>query len=377
MAILQGSTAGRGRRAAAGLATALLLRWVIPSPAPAGAGIKKDETVVFYPTVAHRAAGGKSWVIPVHGWVFEPEEDSLLRGAAVALTRRIITDEEGAHENPYFRKRIFPFLADSEGGREVSIRLGENIYPLGLSGPDGHFWGIINLSNADVGRLVSYHGLPDGWVKYQAAAGKDDGRVFKGAVRFVEEEGISVISDIDDTIKVSEVRDRKALARNTFLREFERVPGMGEVYRIWAVHEAVFHYVSAGPWQLYEALQEFINNNSFPPGSFHLKKFRVKDGSFLDLFASPEEYKPGVIRPIMETFRRRRFILVGDSGEKDPEVYGDIARRYPGQVARIYIRDVTGEGPEAERYGAAFRDIDPKAWMVFREAAELIEQPIP
>lgn len=62
---------------------------------------------------------------------------------------------------------------------------------------------------------------------------------------------------------------------------------------------------------------------------------------------------------------------MGDSGEKDPEIYGELARRHPEQIEAIYIRDVTGEGPEAERYGEAFRDVPEGKWRVFKEAGEL------
>ncbi|HKS36694.1 MAG TPA: App1 family protein, partial [Verrucomicrobiae bacterium] len=141
-----------------------------------------------------------------------------------------------------------------------------------------------------------------------------------------------------------------------------------EVYRDWSLRlNARFHYVSASPWQLYLPLAEFVRTNGFPEGTFHLKPFRVKDESFFDLFKSPEHYKPGVIEPLLKRFPGRRFVLVGDSGERDPEIYGALARRFPDQVKRVLIRDVTGEGPDAARYQKAFRDVPRERWVIFEK----------
>jgi phosphatidate phosphatase APP1 len=159
--------------------------------------------------------------------------------------------------------------------------------------------------------------------------------------------------------------------RSTFLDPFTAVPGMADVYRSWADKaKAQFCYVSASPWQLYLPLAEFVRSNGFPAGTFYLKQFRLKDENFWSLFQNPEKYKPVVIEPLMKRFPHRKFVLVGDSGERDPEVYGALARRYPGQVTRIFIRDVTDDEPE--RFKRAFRDLPPPCWKVFRQPSEII-----
>ena len=62
---------------------------------------------------------------------------------------------------------------------------------------------------------------------------------------------------------------------------------------------------------------------------------------FSAVFLGPQnQYKTGVIERILADFPRRRFLLVGDSGEQDPEIYGAIARKHPEQVERIFIRNV-------------------------------------
>jgi phosphatidate phosphatase APP1 len=189
-------------------------------------------------------------------------------------------------------------------------------------------------------------------------------------VRLIPPQGISVISDIDDTIKISGVTSKKELLTNTFLKEFRAVPGMVDFYRRLARNGTPFHYVSCSPWQLYPPLVEFMDKEGFPIGSLHLKSFRMKDQTFINLFRSPDTLKLRSIESIMKLYPERQFILIGDSGERDPEIYGDIARKYPGQILHIFIRSLEPAGDE-DRYQDAFRGIDQGHWTVFREAKEL------
>ncbi len=66
-------------------------------------------------------------------------------------------------------------------------------------------------------------------------------------------------------------------------------------------------------------------------------------------------------------------MLVGDSGESDPEIYGELARRHPDAVRLVSIRDVTGEGDDDVRYRAAFRDVPVERWRRFASPAELAD----
>jgi phosphatidate phosphatase APP1 len=158
---------------------------------------------------------------------------------------------------------------------------------------------------------------------------------------------------------------------NTFVRPFRPVPGMAELYRRLAAANATFHYVTGSPWQLYEPLRDFCRDAGFPRGSFHMKYFRLTDSSVLNIFGSQQEYKTRAIEEIVAALPGRRFVLVGDSGEQDPEVYGGIARNHPGQVAAIFIRNVTGETPKSDRFGKAFEGVPPDRWRLFDQPAEL------
>ena len=98
----------------------------------------------------------------------------------------------------------------------------------------------------------------NGYIRYHAVTGSAETREFSGTVRLLKPTGLSVISDIDDTVKVSNVTDRRSLLEHTFLLDFVQAPGMAALYDDWSVEDTAFHFVSSSPWQLYEPLQQSI-----------------------------------------------------------------------------------------------------------------------
>jgi len=222
-----------------------------------------------------------------------------------------------------------------------------------------------------MGVLRGRGAVRDGRLQFAAVMDEDDQRTFAGAVELLKPEGVSVISDIDDTIKISHVTDKTALLRATFIEPFAAAPGMADFYRELAAAGASFHYVSSSPWQLYEPLDEWMGEAGYPRGSLHLKAFRWKDSSIFELFKSSRKTKPPVIEQIMADLPRRRFIFIGDSGEHDPEIYGDLARQHPDRVRHLFIRNVTGEARDNPRMRDAFRDLPAERWTLFEDAAGL------
>ena len=343
-----------------------LLLGLFVSPATAFSQIGPDERVVFFPTAAHQSDDGKHWIATIHGWIHEPKEDNRLRDGAIRSLVRQIGLNPNPEEARILAERFRPFLVDNERGKEIRIRIAGKELSLPPSDAGGHFSEEIQLASSDVERFAIENRLVP-----QALTGRGDRRVFAGSVVLIPREGISVISDIDDTIKISEVRDRHKLLQNTFLREFQAVPGMSEAYRRWSAAGAEFHFVSSSPWQLYEDLDQFARKSGFPPATYHLKRFRLKDSSFLELFADPRTTKPPLIESLLAAYPQRRFVLVGDSGEYDPEVYGLIAGKFPAQVAKVYIRDVTNEPATSERYRQAFAQVPAGVWQIFTDPSVL------
>jgi len=78
-----------------------------------------------------------------------------------------------------------------------------------------------------------------------------------------------------------------------------------------------------------------------------------------------------VIASLVRMMPGRRFVLVGDSGEHDPEVYGAIARRFPRQIERVFIREMPGPKSTLRRYERAFRQLPAELWQIYRRPNEL------
>jgi phosphatidate phosphatase APP1 len=307
----------------------------------------------------------------LHWQVFELPSGNL--GANLLRPLIGLDDEEmTAAEKEIYRERMRGFLVDNERGKQVPVRLASQVVAPAKTEPGGHAWAsvIVPQEQAAPHIVTRSNGLAT--LPVQADTNQTQGRVFAGEVFLVPPSGWSVISDLDDTIKISQVSDRKELIRNTFCRPFKPVEGMAAVYQRWSRNERAFlHYVTASPWQLYEPLANFARDAGFPQGVWHMKPVRFTDRTALNLTASPESYKIPEISRILERYPQRQFILVGDSGEKDPEIYGELARRFPDRVRLILIREVSDDPVDGARYREAFRGLSPTTWKIFREAKEL------
>jgi len=88
---------------------------------------------------------------------------------------------------------------------------------------------------------------------------------------------------------------------------------------------------------------------------------------------SQRGYKSAVIERILADFPHRRFILVGDSSEEDPEIYAAAARKHGEQVLRIFIRRVDGSDASPGRFHATFEGLSPDRWRVFRHPQDLAD----
>jgi phosphatidate phosphatase APP1 len=94
-------------------------------------------------------------------------------------------------------------------------------------------------------------------------------------------------------------------------------------------------YVSSSPWNLYDMLEDFLDLHGVPEGPLFLKDWSPTT------LRDHDRHKIGVIRTLLATYPDLPFVLIGDSGERDPEIYRQVVREYPGRVRAIYIRDVT------------------------------------
>lgn len=144
-----------------------------------------------------------------------------------------------------------------------------------------------------------------------------------------------VISDVDDTILQSGVQRIGQLIQQTLTGSAltrTPFPGAPELYRDLAGDTNPVFYVSSSPWNLHAFLLGFLRHRRFPLGPLLLR----------DLLgtAAGHEQKAGRLEEILDLHPQLRFVLIGDSGERDPAIYAALARARPGRILAIYIREV-------------------------------------
>ncbi|KAK4896302.1 hypothetical protein LTR27_005825 [Elasticomyces elasticus] len=210
---------------------------------------------------------------------------------------------------------------------------------------------------------------------------------------FAEEEGWGIISDIDDTIKVTQSSDPIGILKNTFIVEKpDPIAGMPELYahilptlttnNNGSENAPPFFYLSASPYNLYPFLRHFLNAH-YPQGTTILRdaSWQNLGGLIASLQKNTKEYKVDRIVKIHSWFPHRKFIAIGDSTQSDPEAYGECARRFPGWIKAIFIRKVEGIALMDEktknadaRFEKAFEQLDRSLWHVFTEPSEVAER---
>jgi phosphatidate phosphatase APP1 len=157
-----------------------------------------------------------------------------------------------------------------------------------------------------------------------------------------------VISDIDDTVMFTGVAGKLKMMWRLFVQDAENrvaFPGVAELYR--AMHAGPsghernpMLYVSRAPWGIYDVLDEFFRMHNIPVGPMlFLREWGVSWKSPLPRKA--EDHKRELIGNMLALYKDLPFVLIGDSGQHDPEVYRQIVDEYPGRVTAVYIRNVS------------------------------------
>ncbi len=251
-------------------------------------------------------------------WVFgRVVTESVERGprAVRALLRLAARNWIGAPVTVRFRGRTASAVTGHDGQFEVELAAGE-------AGPFEPGWHVVEVEAPGVSGSGAVFVVPD-------------------------EAPFIVVSDFDDTLAVSHVTSRYRLIATTFFEDGETHPpvdGMPDLYRCLTSRHPVppaFAVVTGWPIQFAPRLVRFLAKNGFPPMALFLRNLGRSTLS---------GYKEPVLRRLVERFPHP-LVLVGDSGERDPEIYAALARESPGRVLRIYIREADEVGPAARFQG--------------------------
>lgn len=319
-----------------------------------------DKQVILYPTYGYQQ--GAEWVIPVRAWV--KEDSNKIRQLAARGARKVIrklagqerlTDEQKLN----YMAVVEDFFANSKSREKIQLKFNndpdQQVFQLTNTGGNsktdrnGLLTGDIRLPIKRALILMKAQSTKHGWLQYTVVSEDLGG---EGVVRLLPATGLSVVSDIDDTIKFTDIPSgEKAVLNNTFFRQFVSVPCMVSMYQQFSADTA-FHYVSGGPWQLYAPIARLLadTDKGFPTGSVHMKNVRTnpfESESYRDLSKlvggsgrATYQQKSAQIELLLQHFPQRQFILIGDSGEYDPEIFRVIEHRHQKQIQEIRIRDV-------------------------------------
>jgi phosphatidate phosphatase APP1 len=200
-----------------------------------------------------------------------------------------------------------------------------------------------------VDTVVDGPGFPPGWHDARLTLGST---TVDAPVLIVDPDvRLGLVSDVDDTILETGLTRGLEFLRVSLLTEVgERapLPGAAALYRALVCRSGeaglpVF-YLSTSPWNLHEMLVEFIALRGFPLGPLLLTDWGPGRGNLFRIGA--REHKLGLIRRILAEHPGMALLLVGDTGQLDPEIYAVVAKENPGRIRAIYVRRTGARDPQ-------------------------------
>jgi phosphatidate phosphatase APP1 len=262
---------------------------------------------------------------------FEPEDDDTLWDNLEAMYRRFASREvPGVRIAAHYATATAQTTSDIEGYYQAKLRL-----PAAVTPPAGWIQVRMEAENAaDYGQTVApTHAdvlIPPATAQY------------------------GVISDIDDTVVVTHAPHLLKMARMVFLNNARTrmpFPGVAAFYQALqrgasGQDQNPISFVSSSAWNIYDLLVDFMELNQIPAGPLLLTDYGANRSGFL--FSGHRTHKMEQITRILTTYAHLPFILIGDSGQHDPEIYQQVVRAFPGRILVIYIRDVSQEKRDAE-----------------------------
>ncbi|KAB1656365.1 DUF2183 domain-containing protein [Pseudoclavibacter chungangensis] len=207
--------------------------------------------------------------------------------------------------------------------------------------------GVRHRVTADRGGVIDVNlpaNLAPGWreISFESF----DGRITQAPAFIVDDaQRTGLVSDIDDTVMVTALPRPLLAAWNTFvLDEHARTPtpGMNVFYdrllRTLGYESAPTLYLSTGPWNVAPTLARFLGRNLYPAGPLLLTDWGPTPNRF---FRSGFDHKVANLERLAREFPHIRWVLVGDDGQHDEEIYGRFATAHPENVLAIAIRELS------------------------------------
>ncbi|KAI1349353.1 hypothetical protein F5Y01DRAFT_289365 [Xylaria sp. FL0043] len=237
---------------------------------------------------------------------------------------------------------------------------------------------------------TTFEGDFDAWLTLQNTTGRNGGHLMAGnateqiqalnvytngtdtgnaTAYLVPPTGFTIVSDIDDILRVTKIYDPKEGLLNSFARAFTPWENMPEIYANWSatIDNFHFHYLTTTPEQATRNYMDFIYK-TYPLGSFDTRPLNFSDVS------ATLAIRRSLLDKIFQTFPQRKFVLVGDTTNSDVmKDYPQLVKDYPGQVQCIFLRNTTAtDSTDLFPYDTSgFKGIDQKQYMFFLHADDL------
>ncbi|MEQ8924977.1 MAG: DUF2183 domain-containing protein [Fulvivirga sp.] len=259
----------------------------------------------------------------------------------VLFDRALKESQAGDKKRKNFLAMISRYLGKSIANIEVEISF-YDIRQKAITDEQGMFKSSFNITE-----------VKDGWhpIRFRVAGGLAYNEEIASSSEVLVANSSSeyiIVSDIDDTVLVSHATKvlrklRLILLKNSKTRlPFNGVARLYEALQLGknkATNNPLF-YVSSSEWNLYDFLEDFFEVRGIPKGPMKLQELKTSLWKIIFSGGGTHNHKKESIAHLLITFPNQKFILIGDSGQKDAEIYTSIAKEYPGRIEFIYIRDV-------------------------------------
>lgn len=197
----------------------------------------------------------------------------------------------------------------------------------------------------------------------------DGASIGNGTAYLVPPTGLTIVSDIDDILRVTKIYEPEQGLLNSFARPFTPWENMPDIYRNWSTSlpDMHFHYLTTTPEQVTRNYMQFIYAN-YPGGSFDTRPLNFSDVS------ATLSIRKFLLQKVFESFPERKFILIADTSNSDVmRDYPEMATEFPGQVQCIFLRNTTAtdSGDKFPYDTSGFKDLNQSMYMFFLNPDDL------
>ena len=278
-------------------------------------------------------------IVPYRG--YGNEQSVHLRGRVLKDKRvALSTEKDSAWRN--LRNAWKRFESDEVNGAKVKVSMNRSVAEV-TTNEEGYFMTALQPS-LEKSLAQLWHPVD---VELLSPLPRSDGSLRETGYVMISPQSarFGIISDMDDTVLQTNATNLLRMFKNVaFGNARTRLPFKGVAAFYQALHEEngiptnPIYYVSSSPWNLYDLLMEFFHLHHIPIGPLMLRDWGVTSKG---LPHKHRDHKLESIRHIMEVDQDLPFILIGDSGQKDPEIYHEVLSLFPKRVLAIYIRNVS------------------------------------